>query len=83
VSLPNVLYWEVLVVLVGGRWPRRDEGVFDRTHLRLFTRLDAIDFLQGTGLSRVVASGNYRQQGWRLAIVKTLARTPLKRFMAS
>jgi SAM-dependent methyltransferase len=37
ISLPNVLYWPGLLRVVReGRWPRDDEGIFDRTHVRWF-----------------------------------------------
>lgn len=51
VSLPNVRYWETLWQLaVRGRWPRRDAGLFDRTHLRWFTFRDAHDLLSQAGM---------------------------------
>jgi 2-polyprenyl-3-methyl-5-hydroxy-6-metoxy-1,4-benzoquinol methylase len=42
VSLPNVRYWETFWQLGRhGTWPRRPEGIFDRSHLRWFTLKDA------------------------------------------
>jgi SAM-dependent methyltransferase len=44
ISLPNVRFWETFWQLgYHGRWPRRSEGIFDRTHLRWFTIKDAYD----------------------------------------
>jgi 2-polyprenyl-3-methyl-5-hydroxy-6-metoxy-1,4-benzoquinol methylase len=37
VSLPNVAYWRVRLMLLRGRWEYRDYGILDRTHLRFFT----------------------------------------------
>lgn len=83
VSLPNVSYWRGLLrIILGGRWPREDEGIFDRTHLRWFTPLDAIDFLEGTGLRLKSASPRYGNHGVRLAFTKAWGRTPLRRFVA-
>jgi 2-polyprenyl-3-methyl-5-hydroxy-6-metoxy-1,4-benzoquinol methylase len=42
ISLPNVRYWETFWQLgCRGTWPRRVEGIFDRSHLRWFTLADA------------------------------------------
>ena len=54
VSLPNVLFWAGLLrVLRTRRWPREDEGLFDRTHLRWFGEADAIELLEQAGLRDV------------------------------
>jgi 2-polyprenyl-3-methyl-5-hydroxy-6-metoxy-1,4-benzoquinol methylase len=82
ISLPNVLHLPGLWrVIIGGRWPRDDAGVFDRTHLRWFTMRDAVDLLEGAGLlvQRVVP--NYPGRGWRLALMRLLGHTPLRRFL--
>jgi SAM-dependent methyltransferase len=39
--IPNVQHWSVITSLLSGQWPRHDEGLFDKTHLRWFT-LDSI-----------------------------------------
>lgn len=39
-SLPNIRYFPALkTILVDGDFPWEDQGIFDRTHLRFFTRL--------------------------------------------
>jgi len=54
VSLPNVRHWETFWTLgARGTWPRRSEGLFDRTHLRWFTLADAHALLAGAGLEVV------------------------------
>lgn len=51
VSLPNVRHWETLYAIgLQGRFPRRNEGVFDRTHLRWFTLHDAWSLVDQAGL---------------------------------
>jgi SAM-dependent methyltransferase len=83
VSLPNVLHWPGMWKIIrDGRWPRDDEGVFDRTHLRWFTLRDAVDFLEGAGLHLTTASPVYDGHRLRLALTKTWGRTPLRRFLA-
>jgi methionine biosynthesis protein MetW len=86
VSLPNVRFFETFWQLgVRGRWPRRDEGVFDRSHLRWFTLRDARELLAGAGLEvtavrpliRVRPKGS-RFDRW----FRWLARTPLAPFFA-
>jgi SAM-dependent methyltransferase len=82
VSLPNVRFFETFWQLgVRGRWPRREEGVFDRTHLRWFTLRDARDLLEGAGLEVTevqpqipVRPGGSRFDRW----FGWLARTPLR-----
>jgi methionine biosynthesis protein MetW len=51
VSLPNVRHWEtIFAIAVQGRFPRRNEGVFDATHLRWFTLHDAWSLVEQAGL---------------------------------
>ena len=53
VSLPNAAHWTVRRALLRGRFPREDHGLFDRTHLRWFTREDARALVTGAGLEIV------------------------------
>ena len=50
VSLPNVAHWSTFARLAAGSWPRLPEGIHDATHLRWFTRRDAIALCEGAGL---------------------------------
>jgi methionine biosynthesis protein MetW len=54
VSLPNIAHWTARRALLRGRFPQEDHGLFDRTHLRFFTRETARDLAAAAGL-RVVA----------------------------
>jgi hypothetical protein len=68
-----------------GRWPRRDQGVFDRTHLRWFTLRDARDMVEGAGLSVQEVSSliRVRPRGSRFdPLFGWLARTPLREIFA-
>ena len=86
VSLPNVRFFETFWELgIRGRWPRHDQGIFDRSHLRWFTLRDARDLLEGAGL-RVEAVRpliRVRRGGSRLdRSFAWLARTPLRELFA-
>jgi 2-polyprenyl-3-methyl-5-hydroxy-6-metoxy-1,4-benzoquinol methylase len=84
VSLPNVrnheMFWSVAV---RGRWPRREHGVFDRTHLNWFTLADARELLEGAGLEVTRTEPRYPFTGWRLSVANALARVGLGQFLAS
>ncbi|HEY7621225.1 MAG TPA: class I SAM-dependent methyltransferase [Solirubrobacteraceae bacterium] len=51
VSVPNAVHWTVRREIARGRFPMRDWGTFDRTHLRWFTRSGARELLRGAGLT--------------------------------
>jgi SAM-dependent methyltransferase len=53
VSVPNVAHWTARRALLRGRFPYAQHGLFDRTHLRFFTRASARALVEGAGL-RVV-----------------------------
>lgn len=48
--VPNVQHWSVLANLLQGRWPVAEEGLFDRTHLRWFTRESLKELVASCGL---------------------------------
>jgi hypothetical protein len=52
--VPNIAHWTGRRALVGGRFPYTEHGLFDRTHLRFFTRASARALVEHAGL-RVVA----------------------------
>jgi SAM-dependent methyltransferase len=65
--VPNVQHWTVIKTLLDGRWPQEDQGLFDRTHLRWFTKQSLIEMFEGAGLSiakivprRLIPSGHER-----------------------
>jgi methionine biosynthesis protein MetW len=86
VSLPNVRFFETFWQLgCRGRWPRRDQGIFDRSHLRWFTLRDARDLLEGAGLAPVGVRPliRIRPRGSRFdRLFGWLARTPLRELFA-
>jgi 2-polyprenyl-3-methyl-5-hydroxy-6-metoxy-1,4-benzoquinol methylase len=53
-SVPNIAHWTGRRALLRGRFAYSAHGLFDRTHLRFFTRASARALAEGAGL-RIVA----------------------------
>lgn len=49
-SIPNVAHVWVFVNLLSKRWPRKDAGIFDRTHVRFFAKRDMVRLFDEAGL---------------------------------
>ncbi|HKP89746.1 MAG TPA: methyltransferase domain-containing protein [Thermoleophilaceae bacterium] len=86
VSVPNVRFFETFWQLgVRGRWPRREQGIFDHTHLRWFALRDARDLLEDAGLAVVEVRPliRIRPKGSRFdRWFAWLGRTPLRELFA-
>ena len=84
VSLPNIRHLSALwSIFVTGRFPQRDRGIFDRTHLRWFTIADAKEFLAGAGLNISSSSTALRwgdRGGGRLNRLLNKLPTAIQRF---
>lgn len=82
ISVPNVGYWDTFrQLLVRGSWPRHEEGIFDRGHLRWFTRADAIAMMDEAGVPVIQVAPQYRLRpsDWRTERqARWLARGPLR-----
>ena len=50
ISVPNVAHWTGRRALLRGRFPYAEHGLFDRTHLRFFTRSGARELARDAGL---------------------------------
>lgn len=48
--IPNVQHWSTITNLLCGDWPQEDQGLFDRTHLRWFTKKTIIEMVEESGL---------------------------------
>ena len=60
-SLPNIRHIDTLFNLaVRGKWPYRDRGIHDRTHLRFFTLANIEDLFDSAGLNICEIGRNYR-----------------------
>jgi methionine biosynthesis protein MetW len=78
VSLPNVRYLLTYWRLIRrGRWPREPAGLFDATHLRWFTPLDARELLQQAGLIVELERPRYFFRGRMLTVARQLGRARL------
>jgi 2-polyprenyl-3-methyl-5-hydroxy-6-metoxy-1,4-benzoquinol methylase len=87
VSLPNVRFYTTFVELaLRGRWPRKDRGVHDRTHLSWFTDLDAREMFAAAGFAVEEARAHYRLADLphhpRNRYARLFARGPLRPFLA-
>jgi 2-polyprenyl-3-methyl-5-hydroxy-6-metoxy-1,4-benzoquinol methylase len=85
-SLPNVRHLDTIFhLLVKGTWPHRERGIHDRTHLRFFTRRDAMALFHGAGLEveRVDVHYRLREAPHRVnRHAKWLALPGLREFLA-
>jgi 2-polyprenyl-3-methyl-5-hydroxy-6-metoxy-1,4-benzoquinol methylase len=87
VSVPNVRHWQTFwEVGWHGGWPRRDHGLFDRTHLRWFTYWDARALLEQAGLDVSQVSPQYRlgaEPSERDRYARMIGRTRLRPFVVA
>jgi len=51
ISVPNVAHWTARRALLRGRFDYADFGLFDRTHLRFFTRASATELARRAGFA--------------------------------
>jgi len=49
-SIPNIQHWRGVWAVLSGRWIYCDQGLFDKTHLRFFSRKTARDLISCSGL---------------------------------
>lgn len=49
ISLPNIRNLNILMGLAGGEWRYTGAGILDITHIRFFTKTQAVEMLQQTG----------------------------------
>ena len=70
ISLPNVAHIAARLLLLAGRFPRHDRGIFDRTHLHFYTRSTAVELVRSAGLEvQSVASTPVPMEGiWPRAL---------------
>lgn len=51
ISLPNIGHIELFIqVFIKGTWPKNERGIFDKTHLRWFTRKDVYSLAESASL---------------------------------
>ena len=50
ISLPNVAHLAARLIVLAGRFPQHDHGIFDRTHLHFYTRDTALGLIRSAEL---------------------------------
>jgi 2-polyprenyl-3-methyl-5-hydroxy-6-metoxy-1,4-benzoquinol methylase len=61
VSVPNMQHIEAVYNLaVKGYWPENDRGIFDKTHLRMFTKKKLVEMITTSGLNVKGIHRNFR-----------------------
>lgn len=59
--IPNIRHWSTFYYLgIRGSWPANERGIFDKTHLRFYTRKNILQLLHGAGLEVVREKRNVR-----------------------
>lgn len=84
-SLPNVRHIATIAGLVAGRWPYRDRGTHDATHLRFFgiREIDGLCAAAGLEVETVVRNHRFLDRSSRLDVIASAAaRTRLREFFA-
>ena len=80
-SIPNVRYFRVLISLIfRGRWDYEQSGILDRTHLRFFTRANAMELVAGAGLDVIGISATGLEPGRKTRYLNAITCSLLKRF---
>ena len=61
ISVPNVAHIEFFIqVYLKGTFPQNNRGLFDKTHVRWFTKKDAYKLVQNSGLKVLEYENKYR-----------------------
>jgi 2-polyprenyl-3-methyl-5-hydroxy-6-metoxy-1,4-benzoquinol methylase len=81
VSLPNIAHLSTFRALLAGRWPYRERGIHDRTHLRFFGRNNLAELFAASGFSEVRRVTHHRllerPHALNVRLEPVLARLPL------
>lgn len=61
ISLPNIAHIETFIqIYIKGTWPKNPRGIFDKTHLRWFTKNDAFSMIEDCGLEVIEYQRKFR-----------------------
>lgn len=78
-SVPNIRHIDVFIhVFVKGYWPYNERGIFDKTHVRMFTRRNVEELASAAGLVISSLHRNFRYrdaQGSQFPFYGALLRT--------
>lgn len=80
ISLPNIAHIELFIqVYLKGSWPQNNRGIFDKTHLRWFTKKDCFKMVESCNLSVVQYERNLRPRDaigskfdWKYKLLKLI-----------
>ncbi|WP_051209922.1 class I SAM-dependent methyltransferase [Gelidibacter mesophilus] len=80
ISLPNIAHIELFIqIYIKGTWPRNERGIFDKTHLRWFTRKDVYSLVSSANLKVLTYERKYRSRdamgskfNWKAKVLKFL-----------
>jgi SAM-dependent methyltransferase len=73
VCVPNIEHWSFAARLLAGRWRYEEMGLFDRTHLRWFTRDAMAEAIVAAGLKPVEVAPRIFDRDRALAFAKAMA----------
>lgn len=77
-SIPNVRHLSTIKeLLFKGKWPYRERGIHDKTHLRFFTLKNIIELFEGAGLEVLTIRRKFRlferrSRNWRDKLAELL-----------
>ena len=80
ISLPNIAHIELFIqVYLKGTFPQNQRGIFDKTHLRWFTRKDVLKLIQDSDLKLYTYERKYRSRdaigskfNWKSKLLKII-----------
>src|SRR3990172_1078180 len=78
-SIPNVRHLSTIKeLLFKGKWPYRERGIHDKSHLRFFTLKNIIELFEGAGLEVITIRRKFRlferrSRKWRDKLAEMLA----------
>jgi SAM-dependent methyltransferase len=73
ICVPNIEHWSFCARLLAGRWRYEPMGLFDRTHLRWFTRDAMKDAIEAAGLKPVEVAPRIFDKDRAVAFARAMA----------
>lgn len=70
VSLPNIAHYSGRMRLLKGNFDYDDSGLFDRTHVKFYTRKTSRELIESSGLKIIREMNTSPDKGWRKIVSK-------------
>lgn len=70
VSLPNIAHYSARIRVLKGNFDYDDSGLFDRTHVKFYTRKTSRELIESAGLRVIKEMNTSPTQGWKKALSK-------------